>query len=113
MATAPNYCPQFDSPFRLGSDGQPVTVEQFTAEDYGAQVYNVLVCPQGAKLGDPDFGIPWPVFDLLNLDVQAIADAVQRLVPDASIDVVQEQLERVAQLQPVQVDVTAQVESGS
>lgn len=109
MATAPDYVPQFVSPFTIGPDGQPVTCEQGSSADIGSQVMNVLECPLGAKVADPTFGIPWPVFQLVNVDVQAVTDAIQALVPDATVEIVQQAVVQVTHPQQVTLQVTATV----
>lgn len=88
--------PQFDVPFRIGKNGQVATVEQGSAEEVGAQIYNVIACPQGAKLNDPTFGIPSPLFAAMPLDTSGIANAVQAQVPGATIDVIQRALDAAA-----------------
>lgn len=113
MATAPDYLPQFDAPFRLGPDGQPVTVVQDSPNEIGAAVYDIMVCPQGAAVNNPDFGIPSPLFDLLDIDTAAIVAAVQQLEPRATTDVVQRAITQVSHPQQVTLVVTSQVTTGS
>lgn len=108
----PDYVPNFDSPFRLNPDGSVATVEVGSTQDVAAQIVNVLSCPQGAKFADPDFGIPWPVFDLLDIDTEAIASAIQTLVPDATIDVVQQAITQVTSPQQVTLNVTGELNDG-
>jgi hypothetical protein len=76
--------PQFDAPFRFGSDGRPVVVEQDSPQEVGAAVYNVLICEQGAKLNDPGFGRRAPLFDNVPLDLTGTLAALRRLEPRAS-----------------------------
>jgi hypothetical protein len=113
VATVPDYVPQWAVPFHLNEDGTVATVPQSSADDIDGQIYNVLVCPQGAKLADPTFGVPSPLFDLLNLDTTAIVSAIRTLVPDATTEVVQRALVAVTHPQQVMLDVTAQVTTGS
>lgn len=68
----------FDAPFRLGPDGQVVTVEQGSPEEIGAAILNVISCLQGEKLEDPQFGIPNILFKN-DVDLDAVIQAVQRL----------------------------------
>ena len=105
--------PVFDAPFRLDQTGQVVVVEQDSPAEIGAAVYDVIVCPVGANIADPGFGIPSPIFASVPLDTTAIAAAVQALEPRASTTVVQQAISRVQALQPVELDVTSQVQAGS
>src|ERR1035437_3878900 len=82
-AGQPSGAAHFDAPFRLGVDGKPVMVAQNSPEEVGAAVYNILVCPQGAKLADPMFGMPSPLFQPTPLDLTAILRTLQRLEPRA------------------------------
>lgn len=79
--------PQFGGPFRLGRDGKPVTVQQDTPEEIGAAIYNIVTCPQGAKFGDPEFGVPSLLFQTAPLNMDALIAAVQRWEPRASLAV--------------------------
>lgn len=108
-ATNTGAPPAFDAPFRLDVSGHVVTVDQDSPSDIGSCVYNVIVCPQGAKLNDDSFGNPSDLFDNLPVDTAAIQKAVNSLEPRSNTTVVQEQILRVQSLQPVQVDVTAEV----
>jgi phage baseplate assembly protein W len=76
-----------DAPFRLDVTGRPVYVEQDSPADVAACVYRILSCPQGAKPGDPDFGIPWPLFQTAPLNTQAILAAVQQIEPRADLSI--------------------------
>lgn len=76
-------------PFRLGDDGVPVTVPQDSPEEIGAAVLNVLVCPQGAKLADPGFGIPELLFQNVPLNLTGVLEAVRRLEPRADLSATQ------------------------
>jgi hypothetical protein len=83
----------FDAPFRFNSNGRVASVEQDTSEDIGARLYNVVSCVQGAKLDDPTFGIPMPVFRLVSgpggVPADDLVAELQRQVPEASIELSQ------------------------
>jgi hypothetical protein len=104
--------PQFDAPFRLDTSGHPVMVEQDSSEEIGAAVYNIVICPQGAKLNDPTFGTPSPLFGNAPLDTTAIIKAVQAREPRANATAVQETIRVVQAAQPVRLDVVAHVSAG-
>lgn len=108
-ATNTGAPPAFDAPFRLDSGGLVVVADQDSSADIGSCVYNVIVCPQGAKLNAPTFGNPSDLFDNLPIDTKAIEKAVNSLEPRANTTVIQEQIQRVQALQPVQLDVTSEV----
>lgn len=93
MSTSAPVVPQWDAPFRLDqTTGKVVEVEQGSPQDVAAQIYNVISCPQGAALNQPSFGIPFPLFQSLPLDLNAIVKAVQTLVRDATIEAIQQTL---------------------
>jgi hypothetical protein len=102
--------PTWDVPFRLNRDGTVAEVPQGSVNDVGNQIYNVLTCPQGAALNKPDFGIPSPLFGTVPLNLTGVVKAVQRLVPTASVEAVQQALEQLQQPQSV-VAVTGTVQS--
>lgn len=79
--------PQFVAPFQLDSTGQPVVVEQNSPEDVASCVYNIAVCPQGSKLGDPAFGVPSLLFATQPLNASGILAAIQRLEPRATYEI--------------------------
>lgn len=108
MSISNGSTPQWDSPFRINPDGLVAEVAQGSTEEIGGQIYNVLTCPQGAALSDPDFGIPTPLFGSLPLNTAAIVKAVQALVPGATVAAVQQQIDRLQQ-NPTVVDVTGTV----
>jgi len=78
---------EFDAPFRFDSSGQPVVVAQGSPEDIGAQVYNTVVCPEGAKLGDPKFGVPLVLFGQAPLNTAPLLNGIRRVVPDADLSI--------------------------
>lgn len=54
--------PHFDLPFRFGSDGHPVTVEQDSVADVSNCVSAILRTFKGERVELPDFGINDPTF---------------------------------------------------
>jgi hypothetical protein len=97
--------PAFAAPFSITAQLDPETglsfgadeVEQRSEADVEAQVYNVLVCPQGFRIEDPSFGIPQLQFSNAPLPIAGILAAVQRYVPDASLSIVESVLEGIEQ----------------
>ncbi len=81
--------PHFASPFTLAPSGRVIVNEQNSQEDVEDAVYNVVVCPQGAKLGDPSFGVPFLLFSNLPLDTGPTVAAIQRLEPRATVAIIQ------------------------
>jgi hypothetical protein len=101
--------PCIDVPFRLDVNGQLVTVPAGSQEEINAQIYNVISCPQGAKLGDEDFGIPFLPGQSLPLNLAPLVAAIQDLVP-AAVDVTAVEAAIIAtRPQSTHVDVTAEV----
>jgi phage baseplate assembly protein W len=85
--------PQFSYPFSIDSTGTaesnpnyglPVVVEQNSPEDVAACVANIVVCPQGSKMGDPSFGVPSVLFQTLPVNTNGILAAIQKLEPRAT-----------------------------
>lgn len=97
--------PQFSAPFAISAAIDPETglsigaseVEQGSEADIEAQVYNVLVCPQGFRIESPEFGIPALQFQNAPLPIDAVIAAVQRWVPDAPVSIVESVLEGIEQ----------------
>jgi hypothetical protein len=97
--------PAFAAPFSLTAAINPETglsvgadeVEQGSEADVEAQVYNVLVCPQGFRIEAPNFGIPQLQFSNAPLPIADVLAAVQRYVPDASLSIVESVLEGIEQ----------------
>jgi hypothetical protein len=97
--------PQFAAPFSISSTIDPETglsvgaaeVAQGSEADIEAQVYNVLVCPQGFRLDEPEFGIPPLQFSNAPLPIDSVLVAVQRWVPDAPVSIVESILEGLEQ----------------
>lgn len=101
--------PCIEAPFRLAPDGHIVTVPAGSQAEINTQIYNVLCCPQGAKLGDPDFGLPSPLGQSLPLNLDGLVKAIQDLVP-AAVDVSAVESAIVAtRPQGTQVAITAQI----
>jgi hypothetical protein len=101
--------PCIDAPFRLDAKGRIATVPAGSQDEIDAQIYNVLVCPQGAKLGDPDFGLPSPLGQSLPLNLTDLIKAIQDQVP-AAVDVTAVESAILAtRPQATSVTVTAQV----
>ena len=72
-------------------------VEQGSEADIEAQVYNVLVCPQGFRIEDTDFGLRQLQFSNVPLPIADVLAAVQRYVPDANLSIVESVLEGIEQ----------------
>lgn len=108
-AATPGVPQNFDAPFRFNADGTVASVDQGSPADVGAQLYNVVTCQQGSAPFDPAFGVPWPLFQTMPLDLKALVAAAQRLVPGATVSAVQEALTRVTHPQQATVDITATV----
>ena len=97
--------PQFAAPFSISATIDPETglsvgaaeVEQGSEADVEAQVYNVLVCPQGFRIEEPEFGVPPLQFSNAPLPISDVLAAVQRYVPDASLSIVESVLEGIEQ----------------
>lgn len=97
--------PAFAAPFSLDATLDPETgfsvgaeeVEQGSEADVEAQVYNVLLCPQGFRVEAPDFGIPQLQFSTTPLPVNDVLAAVQRSVPGAPLSIVESVLEGIEQ----------------
>lgn len=102
---APVDIPQFAAPFSIAATLDPETglsigadeVEQGSEADIEAQVYNVLVCPQGFRIEDPSFGGPPLQFSNVPLPIADVLAAVQRYVPDANLSIVESVLEGIEQ----------------
>lgn len=105
--------PQFSAPFSISAQIDPETgvsvgadeVEQGSEADIEAQVYNVLVCPQGFRIEDPDFGIPQLQFKTVPLPAAGVLAQVQRYVPDATLATVESVLEGIEQQRTLTVEI--------
>lgn len=84
--------PHFAGPFQLKANGKPVVVQQDSPEDIASSLYNILLCPQGAKLDDPTFGIPTPLFGTFPLNWAPALAAVADLEPRAQTTSLAQQL---------------------
>lgn len=113
MGSAPaDTTPQFDVPFRFDSNGLVATVEQDTLGDIGGRVYNVLTCIHGEKLADPSFGIPSPLFRLIGTNgvpTQDLVSEIERQVPEATIEIIQQALQYVTTPQVATLNIVASV----
>ncbi len=97
--------PAFSAPFSItaalnietGLSIGASEVEQGSEEDVEAQVYNVLACPQGFRIEDPNFGGPPLQFSNAPLPIADVLAAVQRYVPDANLSIVESVLEGIEQ----------------
>jgi hypothetical protein len=104
ITTTPDI-PQFAAPFSMsptidletGLSVGAAEVEQGSEADIEAQVYNVLVCPQGFRLDEPEFGAPPVQFSNAPLPIADVLAAVQRWVPGATVSIVESVLEGVEQ----------------
>lgn len=105
MRTEPIDIPALAAPFSIMTAIDPETglsvgaaeVEQGSEADIEACVYNILVCPQGFRLEDPDFGVPALQFANAPLPVADVLAAVQRYEPRASLSIVESVLEGLEQ----------------
>lgn len=88
----------FVAPFALGADGKPLVCAQDSPQDIASSVYNIVVCPQGAKLSDPGFGIPDPLFHTIPLDTSQIQTAIEAQEPRAEISITQ--IDQTTQIEP-------------
>jgi len=79
--------PHFNSPFGLGTNGRVLVNDQNSISDVESAIFDILVCPLGAKLGDPTFGIPSPLFSTVPLDTSGILQACQQLEPRATLTI--------------------------
>lgn len=77
--------PQFVAPFALDSSGVPIVCQQDSPADVASCVYNVVVCPPHAKLGDPNFGVPELLFQTIPLNTNAMMQAISKQEPRASL----------------------------
>lgn len=103
--------PQFSAPFSLTATVNPETglsigaseIEQGSEADIEACVYNILVCPQGFRLDDPEFGVPALQFSTVPLPAGDVLAAVQRYEPRATPSIVEAVLEGIEQQRAITV----------
>lgn len=81
--------PQCAAPFAIGKDGTQ-TVEQGSEEAKAAHIYNIAVCPQGARDDLPEYGIPPLLWQPLPLDLTALEEALHRWEPEANLELEQQ-----------------------
>lgn len=74
-------------PFRLGPDGQPVTVVQDTIDDIAGCVTVLCNTPQGERLDLPDYGIPDQTFAQGEPSVAVVQAAIADWEPRANATV--------------------------
>ena len=74
--------PHFSFPFqRQTSPGAGTLVavdEQGTVEEIESNEARICVCPVGARTARPEFGIPWPLFGPVPIDLAPIQAAMQQ-----------------------------------
>lgn len=78
-----SFVPHFSLPFRFGSDGHAVTVDQDTIDDVTACVEAILRTTKGQRPEAPDFGITDPSFQLQPIDTAALIEEVLEQEPRA------------------------------
>jgi len=86
--TAPsNYpeAPHFGFPFQRYTTAAGLTYvgvdEQDSIEEIEACEARICSCPIGGRQARPEFGIPWPMFGQLPIDVAPIQASMQRFEP--------------------------------
>jgi hypothetical protein len=97
--------PAFAAPFSITPELDVETslsvgaseVEQGSEADIEAQVYNVLICPQGFRIEAPEFGTVPLQFANAPLPIADVLAGVQRYVPDANLSIVESVLEGIEQ----------------
>src|SRR3954452_1008648 len=85
MTNASGEPVHFAFPFQRGTDGKVACDVQDTPDHVLSQVNVIVRYPQGYRIDNPDFGIPWPEFANAPVAVEPIRAAVQRQVPNAEI----------------------------
>lgn len=77
--------PHFDLPFRWGTDGHPVVVEQDSWDDVANCVLNIMDTTVGRRIESPGFGIADPTFEAQPINLAAITEAVIQQEPRAAL----------------------------
>jgi hypothetical protein len=77
-------CPHFDFPFRLGSDGHVIVVEQDDPKDVQNCVLAIALTLKGQRAELPDFGITDPTFQKQPIDLNALLAAITEQEPRAA-----------------------------
>lgn len=90
-----NEVPHFASPFSIGRSGAAV-VEQGSPENAADNIYNIAVCPQGARLDNPAFGIPQLAYANMPIPLDKLEEALKTYEPDCDLSIEQHR-EAVAQ----------------
>lgn len=73
--------PHFQYPFRRGSDGKVVCVEQDTIEHIESCCQVIVRCPQGFRDDRPEFGWPFPEFHTMPVNVRDLERALDEFEP--------------------------------
>jgi phage baseplate assembly protein W len=73
--------PQFDNPHWGFPFTRGLYVEQDTVEHVVACEARVVSTPIGSRVEKPEFGIPWPMFDNIPIDLGGISAAMQKWEP--------------------------------
>lgn len=73
--------PHFAYPFRRGSNGKVLVVEQDTEEHIGSCENVIVRCPVGFRDDRPEFGWPFPEFENIPVGTQALEDALRTFEP--------------------------------
>lgn len=77
--------PQFDYPFRFGTDGQPVVIEQNDIRDVMICVTAAAKTERGTRFYVPNFGIDDPTFKEMPLDGPTIEAQLRESEPRSNI----------------------------
>jgi phage baseplate assembly protein W len=78
--------PHFSSVFDLTANGADVD-DQDSIDEIEGCVRNIVLCPVGFRLDQPDFGIQDPTFSAVPIDTQAIKRQVEQWEPRVTADV--------------------------
>jgi hypothetical protein len=68
--------PHWGFPFARGN-----YVEQMSAEHITACEARIVTTPAGSRVERPEFGIPWPMFQQLPIELGPISAAMKRFEP--------------------------------
>ena len=90
-----------NSPFSFNAKGESVTVEEESPACILAGVYNIVVCPEGFREDEPEFGIPPLEFSTVPVHVRALQEAVKRWEPEATLTVTEKAVEASRQQERV------------
>ena len=98
--------PHLAAPFTLTNKGAKVN-EQGSPQDVAANVYNICVCETGAREERPEFGIRPLLFAPIPLDMDALAEQVERWEPRASVEAIAEAERMIAAQQRIRLEVAS------